>query len=70
MTRRASDCHAARDSFCPDLIVWDTLLWLEQATLDFLEIDKVWRVDAGLSPDLDQLRGLEEAAGIVQRGPL
>lgn len=35
---------------------WDSLLWLEHATLDFLEIDKVWRVDAGLSPDLDQLR--------------
>lgn len=53
-TRKASGCDAAEIVSVPTS--WDSLLWLEHATLDFLEIDKEWRVDAGLSPDLDQLR--------------
>ena len=35
-----------------------------------MQVDNTWRSDAGRSPDFQQLRGLEKAAGIVQRRPL
>ena len=46
------------------------LLGLEDTTFYFLQVDKVWRLYASLFPEFYQLRGFEEATGILQRGPL
>ena len=48
------------------LILLHGVLGLEHTTFDLVQVDKVRRFYTGFYSDLDQLRRLEEAAGIIQ----